>query len=308
MSAQEKAGVFGKIRAQGDFLRVNASGPAALALVRWMEDCNEALHRASTVLSAEPLRFVFPDSRGEQVLIGALAPGRDKVDRAFPLAVFTWSPAAALGAKFPLVPAIYRGFLDAAATLVSEAPGLAPAVLTQRLRLLPLPDPADTASAEEWSQRAGAEKSVAALQRLFGEAADGQRYYAFSTFEGACRNARGGAPGRPNIALDCPCTVEGDVWAWLELTRRALAWPSPPPFFWRTGTAPALVISLGAPPAGLLLLFAQAARESQKIWPLKTRQRPAVDQAQRSLPPAHLAAIDRQDLTVRELVDSLFPS
>jgi type VI secretion system protein ImpM len=308
VNAIDQVGLFGKIRAHGDFVRVNASDPASQSLVRWLEDGNETLHRSGAKLSPSPLGFLYRAAEDDRALIGALAPGEDKVGRAFPLAIFAAASAQKLARDYPLVPALYRLFVDAASALLLEAPALTTAQLVERLRRLPLPGPGDANAGEAWSREAGREPAVAVLQRLFGEPADGQRYYAFHTFQLACRNVHGKDPGRSNIALDCPCSAEGDVWAWLELSRRALAWPVPPPFFWRLGAAPALVISLGAPPPGLLALFAATARESAKIWPLKTRQRPAIEQAQKALPAAQLAAIDRQDLTVVQLLDSLSPT
>ncbi|MFL5410962.1 MAG: hypothetical protein ACJ79D_06260, partial [Myxococcales bacterium] len=52
-------GVLGKIRAQGDFLRINASDPAVLPFARFLEDGNELLHEANTELAPEPIGFVF---------------------------------------------------------------------------------------------------------------------------------------------------------------------------------------------------------------------------------------------------------
>jgi len=306
MTARGPAGVFGKIRAQGDFLRLNVAEPVALSLMRWLEDGNEALHRAGVRLHPEPLAFVFRLADGDRALVGAMAPGEDKVGRSFPLAAFAPTSARELARDFPLVPALYRPFLDGVRTLLAEAPNLTAAQIAERLSLLP--GPSDATAGEAWSREAAGERAAALLLRLFGEPAEGQRYYAFHTFQLACQQVRGRDPGRTNIALDCPCAHEQDAWPWLELSRRALGWLMPPPFFWRGGPAPALVISLGAPPPSMLLALSEDGRGSQKIWPLKTRQRPAVTQAQNALPAAQLAAIDRPEITVGELLDSLAPS
>jgi type VI secretion system protein ImpM len=286
---------------------VNAAEPVALSLVRWLEDGNEALHRAGVRLHPEPLGFVFRLADGDRALVGAIAPGEDKVGRSFPLAAFAPASARELARDFPLVPALYRPFLDGARALLAQAPDLTAAQIAERLSLLPLPGPSDATAGEAWSREAAGERAAALLLRLFGEPAEGQRYYAFHTFQLACQQVRGRDPGRTNIALDCPCSHEQDAWPWLELSRRALGWPVPPPFFWRGGPAPALVISLGTPPPSMLLALSDG-RESQRIWPLKTRQRPAVSQAQKALPAAQIAAIDGQEITVGELLDSLSPA
>jgi type VI secretion system protein ImpM len=303
MSAHGPIGLFGKIPAQADFLRVNASDPAALALVRWLEEGNDALYRAGARLSAEPLGFLFPSFCGDRALVGAIGPGSDKVGRSFPLAVFV--PARDLAGTFPLVPVLYRAFLDAARELLAAAAELAPPQIGERLSRLPLPGPSDAAAALTWAREAGGERARDLQQRLFTELPEGQQYYAFRTFQVACQPLRGRDPGRVNLALDCPCAREGDAWVWLELGRRALGWPQPPPFFWRGGAAPGLVLSLGAPPPAILPFLSAPPRESQRIWPLKTRQAPAVASARKALSAAQLATMERSDVTVDELVASL---
>ncbi len=298
-------GLFGKIPAQGDFLRVNASDPAALALVRWLEDGNEALHRGGAKLGPEPLGFLFRSPEGDRALVGALGPGTDKVGRSFPLTVFVSVAGRDLAAVFPIVPVLYRPLLEAARTLLAEAPGLTAPQVAGRVSQLPLPGAGDVAGAQDWARQAGRESARDLQRRLFGEPTEGQQYYAFRTFQTASQPVRGRDPGRVNLALDCPCVHEVDAWVWLELARRTLGWPLPPPFFWRDGASRALLLSLGAPPPALLPFLSATPRESQKIWPLRTRQAPAIAAARKALPPAHLAALDRPDVTVEDLVTSL---
>jgi type VI secretion system protein ImpM len=303
--ARPAIGVFGKIRAQGDFLRINASDPALPAFGRWLEDGNEMLHQAATPLGPEPIGFVFSAPESGRALVGGLGPGIDSVGRAYPLVVFAALSGRDLCNAFCLVPFLYRNFLQVAAALLREAPDLPARQIAERLAGLALPGASDLAAAESIARDARRERARELEQRLFGDPASGQRYYAFRTFQVGCGPLRGRDPGRVNVALDCPCEREADFAIWLELAQRLLQWPSPPSFFFRGGARPALVISLGAPPPAVLPFFAAAPRGNQKIWPLTTQQPAAVSAARKSLSTSQLLAIDGPDGTVEELIASL---
>jgi len=297
-------GVFGKIRAQGDFLRINAADPALPAFARWLEDGNELRHQAATPLAPEPFGFVFSAPDTGRALVGALGPGIDSVGRAYPLAVFAALSGRDLCNAFPLVPFLYREFLQAGSALLREAPDLPARQIAERLVGFTLPGASDSAAAEAIALEARAERAREFERRLLGDPAGGQQYYAFRTLQVACRPLRGRDPGRVNVAIDCPCERESDFAVWLELLHRLLQWPSPPSFFFRSGARPALVVSLGAPPPAVLPFFATAARGSQKIWPLTTEQPAAVSFARKSLPNAQILAIDGT-ATVGDLIASL---
>ena len=296
-------GVFGKIRAQGDFLRINASDPALPSFARWLEDGNETLHQAATPLGPEPIGFVFSAPESGRALVGALGPGIDSVGRAYPLAVFAALSGRELCNAFPVVPFLYRDFLRAASALLREAPDLPAKQVAERVAGFSLPVASDLAAADAIAREAQGERARDFVRRLFGDPASGQRYYAFRTFQVGCRPLRGRDPGRVNVAVDCPCERDSDCAVWLDLARRLLQWPTPPSFFFRAGERPALVVSLGAPPPAVLPFFA-AARSNQKIWPLTTEQPAAVSFARKSLPNSQILAIDGP-ATVGDLVASL---
>jgi type VI secretion system protein ImpM len=308
-TAQKPAiGIFGKIRAQGDFLRINASDPALPAFARWLEDGNELLHQAGTPLGPDPIGFVFSAPETGRALVGVLGPGIDSVGRAYPLAVFAALPGRDLCNTFPGVPFLYRDFLQAAGALLREAPDLPARQIAERLAGLAVPGPSDFAAAEAIEREARAERARDFARRLFGDPAGGQHYYAFRTFQVGCRPLRGRDPGRVNVALDCPCEREADFAIWLELAKRLLQWPSPPGFFFRVGARPSLVLSLGGPPPAVLPFFAAAPRGNQKIWPLITQQPAAVSAARQALSSPQILAIDGPDTTAGELIATLSAS
>jgi type VI secretion system protein ImpM len=298
-------GVLGKIRAQGDFLRINATDPAVPAFARFLEDGNELLHEAGTQLDPEPIGFVFAAPETGRVLVGGLGPGIDSVGRPYPLAVFEALSARELSHSFPLVPSLYGGFLVAAGGLVREAPDLSPPEIVGRLADIPLPGSFDLAAAESTARESRRERAAELSRRLFGDPASGQRYYGFHTFQTACRLARDRDPGRVNVALHCPCERESDAGVWLTLARAILRRPSVPSFFFRGPPRPALVLSLGSPSPALLSYFAASPRGHQKIWPLTTQQPAAIAAARKALPASQLLVIDAAFATVDELICAL---
>jgi len=292
MLATGPAGIFGKIPAQGDFLRVNAG--EALALARWLEEGSEAAYRAGARLGPEPVRFLHRE--GGRAMLGVLAGSADKVGRAFPLAVFAPLEPAALE-QAPLLPVAARGLFAAAEALLADAARLAPADLAARLRALPPVSGDDLAAAGAWATGALREGAAPLLARLGGA---GMPLYAAHAFRSACRPARGKEPERAAAVLDCPAGSDAEVHAWLELARRSLAWA--PGFLW---AAPRLLVSVGAPPPAALAALAAPSRDNPRIWPLSTTAASAVEAARKALGPALVATLEDPAVTIGELVASL---
>jgi hypothetical protein len=57
-------GLYGKIPAQADFVRLRAADDVARALVLWLEEGSEAAKRAGAPCRSEPIRFVFRPAGG----------------------------------------------------------------------------------------------------------------------------------------------------------------------------------------------------------------------------------------------------
>ncbi len=89
---------FGKLSNEGDFVRANASSPAALAFDEWVQEGMQYGRQRVAGWSdrypdAQPLNFVFPVVRGERCLLGVLWPSRDRSGRQYPLMVFAQVPS-----------------------------------------------------------------------------------------------------------------------------------------------------------------------------------------------------------------------
>lgn len=300
-------GLYGKIPAQGDFVRVNASDPAALALIQWLADGVDVVQRAGAQLTSDTVFFLYRSQAARSVCVGAFAPSHDSVGRTFPMAVFALMDAAQLAGRFAEVPVAAVNFLAQAADLIARSPHLNASQLSDAVRMLQAPTPADFASATDTCRRTLAGTLGADMQRrLFGDLSQGRQYYAFRTFAEACAQVRGREPQKPGVTLQCPIASDVDLFAWLEATRRSLRWTEAPPgFFWTEGQAPQLLIALGPAPASVMLYLTGGGSSSAKLWPLWTDRADSIETAARAIPAAQRQALDDPHASLESLVASL---
>jgi type VI secretion system protein ImpM len=281
------------------------------------------------------LRF----TEGDGVLVGALGRSGDRVGRAFPLAVFAQVSGPGVGAAFPVLPAFAGRFLEAVESLLADTrslpgadarslpgagagspPGagarslplagvssLSLAGVVERVRALPLPGAGEAAAAEAWAGDVASRSPARELLAQVSGADGRQAVCVFHAFRTACHAARGREPVRGAAAVDCPVGGEVDVYAWLELARRALGRSFPPSFFWREGASPRLVISLGPPPAAVVAHLLTPGADHPRIRPLLSREPGDAATARRALGPRLVAALDSADVTVGELAAAFSP-
>lgn len=265
------------------------------------------------------------------MLVGALGRSGDRVGRAFPLAVFAQVSGPGVGAAFSVLPALASRFLGAVESLLADArsvpdagvgslPGagarslplasvssLSLAGVVERVRALPLPGAGEAAAAEAWARDVASRSPARELLAQVSGADGRQAACVFHAFRTACHAARGREPVRGAAAVDCPVGGEVDVYAWLELARRALGRSFPPSFFWREGASPRLVISLGPPPAAVVAHLLTPGADHPRIRPLLSREPGDAATARRALGPRLVAALDSADVTVGELAAAFSP-
>jgi type VI secretion system protein ImpM len=304
VTASAPAGFFGKIPAHGDFVRANVGDPLAQRFTRWLEEASEACHRARVALTRDPILFAFRPAGEGRALVGALRASQDRVGRAFPLAVFVAAQGRLVEGAFPALPFACEGFLAAAREALREDPP-GPAALAERVARLRGPGAEEEARAEISAADAAARPARDGLPRLFPEGRGGGKPYAFHTFLAACAPLRGREPPRAETVLDCPVADGADAWGWLELARRALAWPATPSWFERPGTPGRLLLSLGAPPPVVLTTLGEPRRDSPKVWPLETAVASAALAARKALGASRVAALEGEGATLGELAAQL---
>jgi type VI secretion system protein ImpM len=300
-----EAGVFGKIPAQGDFVRLNASTPAALAFDVFLQDGLDALRRAGGALVPEPVRFAFFDASSKTGLYGVFAPSQDAVGRAYPLSVFA---GLREGAALAEVPIAGRGFLDAAAELLALGATLSSADLCAQARALEVPSLGEEGGARAALRRTLNDTGAAWLWgTLFPDAAATDSVaYALRTLKAACDAVRVRPPAGPGIVLDCPAPSLQAALFWLALCEARLGWRgASPSFFWSANGGGRMLVALGPPPPALVSFLARPDSPSNKLWPLRTGVASAREAAARDIDPTLKSAAGAQDGSLFDVVAAL---
>lgn len=246
------AGCFGKLPIFGDFIRHNAGGPEMKALDHTLE---EGIYEANQVFGgswseefdrAPPRRFIFapPDTGG--FLVGVMAPGRDKVGRRYPFAIFLQGEKASLGDDAALLPVAVEGFLDAAEDLAVKGwSGLDVKGLAERIECLP---------------RDGKRGDLEMARKGPGVPA--------KNLLDALEMAKATPEGRPMVGLKFPLPGGKAAGAslWMDLVLRlGVRWILPYLTYWWDG---ALLMSLGRSFPQFLLPLVRPDHEDDRIFDL----------------------------------------
>jgi type VI secretion system ImpM family protein len=282
MNANPVVGVYGKVAAQADFVRVNVGELTRLGLDRWFQDAHEVVHGERSRLPDEPAFFALSPAGARAVVLGALVPGQDAVGRSFPIIVFAVLDAAAM-TDFPLIPQSYAQFFEGAAALLQGAASMTASDLGAQAQSLSgtlLPE--RTADVVSLLRREHAAPLGLALGGLPHGAA-----YAFRTLITGCERARSAAHAPTGVVtVDGPSPTEAARVLWLELIRRRLGWRDAiPSFMWTARESTRLLVCLGPPATGILSFLANPRHKSGRFWPLRTEVDAALDQAVAALGP-----------------------
>lgn len=284
-------GLFGKLPASGDFFRSDAAGPAAQALITWLHEAIEPVHRASLPLPAQPVRFLVHASDTDQAVVGAMTASQDRVGRHFPLCAFVTHTSASLGRDFPAMTAATDRFCAAAEERLAQASGMEPAALAAAARTLPpLDDVREVAPG--LASKAAARPLPEFLSSTYRGLPEGAPAYGLSTLVAAIRTVRTQHQLRTSIALDVIARDDVERYVWLELIRLTLRWSVPPSLFW---TRDHLLVSLGPPPATLLQHLCDPSQPPARIWPLRSDRTEAIAAARRGLAPEVLRVLAATD-------------
>lgn len=302
---RDVVGVYGKIPAQGDFVRINASDPAAQSLDGWIQESLDAVARSGAELPPEPVYFIHQGA-GHGALIGVMLRSADRVGRVYPLTVFARVDPSTLGGAFSGFPTAYSLFLQDASRLAHELDRADAAHLAARARSLRVPSHAEVTQAAMVCQHVLNVTPAGELtRRLFSDAIPGSHVYAFKTVVDACDTTRARPPRVP-ITLDCPIASDVDLFAWLELCRRRLAGVALlPTCVWRELGASRLLISLGAAQGAMLRYLAQPEAQATQLWPLVTSRADAVEAAHHNLAPHHRQALESPAASLEALLSTL---
>lgn len=275
-------GLYGKIPAERDFVRINAGDFQQAGLDEWFQQGVECLHAERLRLPEEAVHFVLVAPSGD-AFVGGFRPGEDAVGRQFPLVISVRLEARKLIDALPLFPSVFGPFFEAATTVAEAARGLGAQDLAAQVDWLkqPLEQRAPALPLDELL----AGSSFFELRVAIGGLNEGAAY-ALSTLVRACEQLTSKPPesAKQTITLECPTPTEGMRAFWLELLRRRLGATAPTPSVMWTATR--MLVALGPAPPQLLSFLANPEHKSQRYWPLRTSSAAANETAVRSLAPA----------------------
>lgn len=292
------AGLYGKILAERDFVRINAGEFQRAGLDRWFQEAVEALHAERLRLPEEPAHFLLLAPSGD-IFVGGFLPGEDAVGRHFPLVISVRLEARQVIEALPLLPSIFGPFFEAVATVAEAARGLSAQdlaaqvdwlkeTLKQSAPALPLDDLLAASSFFE-------------LRVAIGGLNEGGAY-ALHTLGMACEQALAKPPesAKQTITLECPTPTDGMRAFWLELIRRHLSRGAlMPSVIW---SQTRLLLALGPPPPQILAFLANPEHKSQRFWPLHSKVAAANEKAVHALTPAQAQLLGSGEASLADVL------
>jgi len=275
-------GLYGKIPAERDFVRINAGDFQHAGMDQWFQQGMECLHAEHIRLPDEAVNFLLAAPNGD-TFVGGFRRGEDAVGRNFPLVISVRLEARRLVDALPLFPSVFGPFFEAATTVAEAGRGLSAVDLGAQVDWLKqtLEQSAPSLPLDELL----AGSSFFELRVAIGGLKEGGAY-ALSTLALACEQSIAKPPesAKQTITLECPTPTDGMRAFWLELIRRRLGVGAPTPSLMWTGDR--LLVTLGPPPPQMLAFLANPEHKSQRFWPLRTTNAAANDKAVQALPPA----------------------
>ena len=297
---EPSAGLYGKIPAERDFVRINAGDFQHAALDQWFQEGVECIHTDHTVLPNEPTHFHLIAPGGD-AFVGGFMPGTDAVGRNFPLVISVRLEARSLVDALPLLPSSFGPFYEAATTVAEAARGLTAQDLAAQVDWLKetLKQSAPALPLNELL----AGSSFFELRVAIGSLNEGGAY-SLHTLATACEQASVKPPetAKQTVVLECPTPTDGMRAFWLELIRRKLhPGAATPSVMW---TPSRLLVALGPAPAQMLAFLANPEHKSQRFWPLKTNSVSANEKAVQALSPAQSQLLGSGQASLADVLET----
>ncbi len=290
----EELMAFGKLPERGDFIRVGLASAESSAFETWLGHCVE---RSRGAIPHEPVRFLLRFD-GLPSLVGTWVKSRDRVGRAFPLAVFRSLDNALDGVPMTTLPAFFASYLAELEASLHVTEGVDVASLLSGAGHVPTPHPSELPMLSGALSQALDELSVPAFcSRVYGQSAPDQLAYALFTLDGALGMARGRSAPPPT--LDCPGHDELDRFFWLSLLHAMSADDTPPlSLIWSGGRT---LIMFGRPSEDALTFLVQPEHNGAQRWPLHTTRSEVATSSLAQIGPSLEAAL-RRGASLREVL------
>lgn len=288
-------GFFGKIPAERDFVRINAGSFLQAGLDHWFQEGAE--HLPATGLPEEPACFILSAAVGGRPFVGVLAPGEDALGRAFPVVIFAALDAQWMRENFPLVSVQFTGFWEAGARLAVAARRLGAAQLAGEIDTL-------TSGFRPAGQALDAllDRSRCSHLRAAAGGPPEAAAYALTTLVAACCQSKAVDSSERALVLDCPAPTDELRAFWLELVRRHLR-AQMPSFLWTRANG-RLLVALGPAPSRLLAYLADPKHENSRLWPLRTIDQSALQNAFEKLSSGQTQTLAAMDASLADVLQA----
>jgi type VI secretion system protein ImpM len=262
---EDRIVLFGKIPAEGDFVRVNADFREVYWFDQWLQQgiaLSKEVHRESwdsLYDSVRAMNFVMHTGSSEGILVGTLVPSKDKGNRRYPLWTGVIVESHALsGREIALLPSAFRLFFEEAEVELTAARSLTdPKMLENIAAGLRKLVPRDLHSGD-YMRFVESETIGGFSTRCTGDPSATKRAALFLGLSNLLSPMRGLDLTKWGLVLRYPL---GDVAShanavsyWLQCTLTMLGEPGMMPFLaWANGTgAPSLFLTFRQPPPRLL--------------------------------------------------------
>ncbi len=311
-------GLFGKLPAANDFVRLFAEGEPFESLDRWMVTCAEWAHERRgdawrrSFAVGRSYAFVYQTPQREpcpSLLVGVLGPSADGAGRQFPLCVAAPYAADAASLERPeLLPIVFEALWQRASDTLAECRGLEPGLLGERLgptevELCSVSEAA--ATYRDWTEKLTPGEL---WTLLYGQDFGSQPTFAVQLLAEALRPYRGvERPDTPlSVWLPLGRAAGASVCVWMDIIKRLAGWQATVPnLFWsHDGNDGKLLLHLGNPPPSTLGELWLPSRTRDEVFDVSSRLDPAELARVPGLPPA-LARQTTQGTSIADLLEAL---
>jgi type VI secretion system ImpM family protein len=257
------ASLFGKIPGALDFVRTQPASRTAVALDAWLQASNQALASAALGWPRQRVRFLFAPLDTPGMLLGTLAPSRDRAGRKFPIAVFREleHPAQPVATKQLTSARMFFAHLeltlDRLATASKEEARALVAALSEAMEEDDDADPQSPPQLDDIARAAFAARVLGAEPRILQDAVRELR-----------DRLAPRSTARSTQTVDLPVHSESDVCTWLQLLERA--GDCPLSLLWiDQGLDSRLLASVGTPSERALSWLTQPQARSPALFLLR---------------------------------------
>ncbi len=271
-------GVFGKLPASAEFIRIGARSDTERSFERWLEAANDALSSAGGELSGSTVGFAYRDADARSVLIGVMRGSIDKVGRRFPLTIYCEFGVLRDRTRVSILADACRRELVAFSKTARMASSLTPSDFRGRVAALSRPSVSAVRAAITGKNVGGwRDLDVETLVRRTCPRVD-DRAYSIQVLQRLC-TVCAHQPSRSGFAIDVSTGSDAELSFWLAMMESQLpASHGPVSAFWDVRALRTLLFPNDVD-ARTLCAIAQRGLDERKVWRALPSSNSAADDA-----------------------------